>query len=135
MTAVLVRFPLRQSTSSLAMQSFTKQSVRAGLHGHLHIVGIKIKTFDEVAGGVIVVRVALPAGCGLSDLSLRVSEVTTKLEVSVAETAFRANMTSTFCLQEHLPRGAELSPPTSAPAKFSPKSDLLQISLPWRPVE
>lgn len=135
MTAVLVRFPLGQSTSSLTLQSVPQQSVGAGLHGQLQIVGIEVKTFDEVAGGAIVVRVALPAGCGLSDLSLRVSEVTTKLEVSVAETEFRANMTSTFCLQEHLPRGAELSPPTSAPAKFSPKSDLLKISLPWRPVE
>jgi len=78
--------------------------------------------------GVMVVRIATPAGCKLSDLSMRISEVTANLEVSCGST-------STFILRDYLPKGAEFNPPASVPARFLPNLETLRISLPWQVVK
>mmetsp|Transcript_1664 Transcript_1664/g.5683 ORF Transcript_1664/g.5683 Transcript_1664/m.5683 type:complete len:204 (+) Transcript_1664:890-1501(+) len=87
----------------------------------------------EAPGGTMVVHVALPAGCALGDVSLRVSEPTAKLEVRLADEGPDGTV-KTFSLQDHLPQGAELSLPVGAGglAKLFPRTDVLRVSLPCK---
>jgi len=119
MTAVLVRLDAVEAD---------RVSVTTSNRDQIRLAGVKtISCRENDSYGVMVVRIASPAGCRLADLSLRISEITAKLEVTFGSAR-------TFCLRDHLPKGAEFSPPASVPARFLPKLDILRISLPWRVV-
>jgi len=155
MTAVLVRFPSgrppsaasdssarrscppEQRAAAPASDGSRRSPDAAPDDGRPRLLRARLETAPaEPAGGALVVHVGLPAGCALRDVSLRVSEPTGKLEVSVADKGpgGAGGVVESFGLQEHLPQGAELSLPrdVGALAKFFAKTEVLRISLPWR---
>jgi len=157
MTAVLVLLPsarplvassLSPQVSPQPQQSPAGQAPKAQTSSdatveddRLHLIRARRESATaEAPVGTIVLHVALPVGCALCDVSVRVSEPTGKLEVSVSDkapsqgAASPGRLVRTFSLLEHLPQGAELSPPAEAreQVKFFAKIDTLKISLPWR---
>mmetsp|Transcript_31070 Transcript_31070/g.60993 ORF Transcript_31070/g.60993 Transcript_31070/m.60993 type:complete len:498 (+) Transcript_31070:3-1496(+) len=125
MTAVIVRLDVAEADQVSATARPTCVASSRDLPCLADVQTINCRENDSC--GVMVVRVSTPAGCKLSDISLRISEVTGKLEVSVGSVR-------TFSLREYLPKGAEFNPPASVPARFLPKLEMLRISLPWQVV-
>jgi protein phosphatase 1G len=126
MTAVIVRLDVAEASQDSATGGL---ACNASSRDQLCLAGVKtICCRENGSCGVMVVRIATPTGCKLSDLSLRISEVTANLEVSCGSVR-------TFSLRDYLPKGAEFSPPASVPAKFLPKLETLRISLPWQVVK
>jgi len=126
MTAVIIRLDVAEADRGSATGG---HECVASSRGQLHLAGVKtICCRENDSCGVMVVRVATPAGCKLSDLSLRISDLTANLEVSCGSTR-------TFSLRDYLPKGAEFNPPASVPARFLPNLETLRISLPWQVVK
>jgi len=115
MTAVLVRFPLKE-----------EQGISAADWPRL--LGTRLNHPDnhKIKPGILEVKVALPDGCGVGDVDLRLQEVAAQLEVAVRS----HELPLTVDLSRHLPAGTKLQAGEPA-ARFYPGSGRLRIRLYW----